>query len=771
MNSRSSGGGRWWTGSVWAQARTKLAPQFPSPVVSTVDVGVVCQLEAATPAVDFEFPQFDLDELEIELLDSETSPDLASFETAPPEDIDPARLFGEVEISENLFIPLRRVSSGGRAYDRATVTGEIPANEPLLARAPSKDKDGYRKSFTEIKDPSGATRRVLSIWDLLLPILEPPLVFDLPDSVTLPDPLYAFQIDGVRFLVEREGALLGDDMGTGKTVQSIVAMRILFQRGDVRSALIVVPLALLRNWDRELEKWAPTLSGVTVVRGPKELRRVQWERPAHVWIATYGVVRSDIEEIREHHSFDLVVLDEIQAIKNRTAQQARAAKRLPRARSWGLSGTPIENSVDDLCSIYGFLSPGLLPAEGVDPFAARSAIEPHFLRRRKMDVLKDLPEKHAFDEWLLLEGEQRRAYERAEHEGRVWLSELGTEVTVQHVLKLLQRLKMLCNRDPKSGTSAKLLLLEERVEELVSQGAKALVFSQYLAEGVEPITERLSAFRPVVITGAVSAGNRDRAVQAFQNDPECKLLVATPKSGGVGLNLVAGNYVFHFDHWWNPATVRQAEDRAHRIGQTKDVFVYHFWTENTIEERIYGILERKKRLYADVIDALSNVESSGLSEAELFEIFDLKPGRQRRATRKTGSYTWSVEQLLELSPEEFEDVVARLYQAWGYGTRVTPSSHDHGIDVVATRSTPGGGLEKVGVQCKRYASTITVGRPDAQKLLGAISSDPSYSKGVLATTSGFSAECRRFASPLGNIELIDGSRLCELLRRAGVPPS
>ncbi len=752
--------------------RLKLTTAVHDPV-KPIDwqfapITISAGLDPAAPSVDFLFPNVAVVDTRLVLDPPAVSEDLVDFPGV--ETLCPAveALLGQADVSENLYEPLRRARVDGKVYEsRSRRLAE--QDEPKTKDKPKvhRDKDGLRKSYSITKSGHVTKRNLMQIWDLILPILQPPLSFDFTDLLVLPNALYAFQVDGVRFLAERDGALLGDDMGTGKTIQAIVAMRMLFQSGEITSALIVVPLTLLRNWDRELFKWAEPLSGVTVVRGTREERKEQWQQLAHVYIATYGTVRNDIDSILKHRAFDLVVVDEVQAIKNREAEQSKAVKQLPRQRAWGLSGTPIENRIDDLVSIFEFLKPGQLPITGITPRVAKARIAPHFLRRRKRDVLDDLPEKQAFDRWLDLEDAQRAAYEEAERSGIVFLRELGATVTVQHVLGLLLKLKQLCNRDPRSGESCKLDYLHAQLEKL-PEDCKALVFTQFIGEGLSFIAEAFEYLKPAIVHGQVSGGSRDAEVMRFQQDDSCRLFIATPKSGGIGLNLVRGNYVFHFDHWWNPATVRQAEDRAHRIGQTRDVMVFHLWIAGTVEERIHGILEAKRKLYADVIDELSNVEMSGLSETELFSLFGLRAPRKEGMAPEPVGRRGLLHSLVAMEPGDFERLVARVYEELGYGTRVTGGSHDSGVDVEASRTTTATGREMLAIQCKCYSPSNSVGRPECQKLLGVLSTNRQYNKAIIVTTSDFTSEARALVANDGRIQLIDGETLLKLIAETGL---
>ena len=666
--------------------------------------------------------------------------------------------------SENLFRPLLRPGVDGRVY-HTQPQGPLPGFDGKPS-VPRTQGSGVASAARPRRAP--AVPRP-DIWELIFPLLEPPLDFHFPQTLDLPHELYPYQPEGVNFLATHESALLGDEMGLGKTVQTVVAMRLLFQAGRIRSALIVCPKSVVPVWDEHLRDWAPCLS-VCLVRGDKDAREARWLRlnRYHVRVATYDVMRQDIDFIEsspEAIHYDVVVLDECQKIKNPETGYSRATKRLRCSWRWGLSGTPIENELGDLISIFEFVKPRLFPplrspqAGYVTPRIASQTIEPYFLRRRKDDVLGDLPPMTLQEIWIPLEGSQRAAYERAEEEGVVHIRELGEDATVTHVLALLTRLKQICNVDPESQESAKLEWLEENLEQMILHGDKAVIFSQYREEsGVKFLSGKLQAHRPLEFTGETSDSERRERLRAFAEDPERPLLLLTLRTGGLGINLTAANYAVLFDHWWNPATGHQAGARIHRPGQTKPVWVYQLWVAETVEDRIYDILARKQKVFDEVIDSLSADGTKFLSEEELFGLFGLTPPRKKPA--EAAPHDWS-----GMSPIQFEEKVAEVWQRMGYGARLTPLSRDQGIDIIATRQTPGG-LEKIAIQCKHQAQ---VGVEVARALLGAVEADRSFTKGVVVTSGRFSEDCRRFADPIGRVELIDGVRLRRLLRELETP--
>lgn len=514
-------------------------------------------------------------------------------------------------VSDDLHKPLsRQARADGKRYaDKAKSPGKAPDVDKL--ETPSLAFVGVglgnRKAFEQER---GRVTRGMSVWDLLFPLLHRPVNLDLGTVVDLPSNLYPYQTKGVEFLIETPSALLGDDMGTGKTVQTSVALRMLFQTGKIRTALIVCPLSVIPNWDRELAKWAGNLA-VTVVRGDKEHRKICWRQAAHVWLVTYDTLRNDIDHVlvSRKGGFDLVVLDEAQRVKNWSSGVTRAVRTLRATYRWGLSGTPLENNTEELWTILNVLKPDISVGKLDWSEGIRSVLRPMFLRRRKQDVLTDLPPLVQNPVWLRLEDEQRKSYDELEQKGVLELHAKGETITAQLIIVLLNKLKQVCNRCPRSGESSKLAWLRDSLENIAAEDDKVLVFSQYTDErfaGADWLEKELADFGTLNYSNATSDKQRKALLAAFKEKSEHKVFVGHPKTAGLGLNeLVVANYVVHFDHWWNPAVMNQATARAHRPGQMKTVFAYDLWIQDTYEESIFKLLEQKQGLYDEVVDSMS----------------------------------------------------------------------------------------------------------------------------------------------------------------------
>jgi SNF2 family DNA or RNA helicase len=366
---------------------------------------------------------------------------------------------------------------------------------------------------------------------------------------------------------------------------------------------------------------------VTAIEGDRQRRRWQWAlADVPVKLANYEVLVRDRDLVAELGlSFDLVVLDEAQRIKNRASQTSEAVRSLSRRRSWALTGTPVENSADDLVGIFEFVAPGHIH-DRMSPKTMGAAVADHVLRRTKDKVLEDMPPRLEHDERIELTAEQRETYRRAEEEGVVWLSTLGQEATIRNVFELVLRLKQICNFDTVTGESAKLDRLEADLEEIHASGRKALVFSQWV-ETLGRLAGRLSRFGALEYHGGLSTAARDECIRTFKHDKRHSVLLLSYGAGAVGLNLQFSQYVFLFDRWWNPAIEDQAINRAHRIGAAGAVTVTRFLSVDTIEERIDDVLRRKRNLSETILSQADSPVGGSLTVEDLFALFKLAPPR------------------------------------------------------------------------------------------------------------------------------------------------
>ncbi|EMI18648.1 SWF/SNF family helicase [Rhodopirellula maiorica SM1] len=494
------------------------------------------------------------------------------------------------------------------------------SNSVKIAEATKKKPKVDRKRH-RIKPPND----VVKLQDRLYYLLQPPL--DLlvgSGQLNFPFEPFPYQLDGIAFMFPRFACVLADEMGLGKTMQAISTIRLLLCSGEVRSVLLVCPKPLVSNWLREFRVWAPEIP-VAAIEGNAAKREFQWRSPEiPVKVANYELLMRDKETVLESGlHFDLVALDEAQRIKNRNSTTSEIVKAIPRTRSWALTGTPVENSPDDLVGIFEFLSPGFLQIGMPMPQMAAASRE-YILRRTKDMVLDDMPPKLYRDAELDLTPEQWSTYEQAESEGVIQLEKLDEMLTIQHVFELVLRLKQICNFDPVSGSSTKLERLVADMEEVAASGKKAIVFSQWV-NSIDQMKPALERFGPLEYHGRVPHKQREGVIDKFKNDPDSHVILMSYGAGSVGLNLQFCEYVFLFDRWWNPAIEDQAINRAHRIGAKGAVTVTRMLAMNTIEQRIAAVLDQKREMFDTLFSEQGGpVAAGGLSREEIFGLFDLR---------------------------------------------------------------------------------------------------------------------------------------------------
>ncbi|MDX2033337.1 MAG: SNF2-related protein [Blastocatellia bacterium] len=441
--------------------------------------------------------------------------------------------------------------------------------------------------------------------------------------------------DWLHFLREaRFGGCLADDMGTGKTIQTLCFLQSLKEsyaarnerrrRKEPRSAhLLIVPRSLVTNWQREAAKFASELRILDFAHTDRAAETGEFDQ-YDVVLTTYGILLREIERLREYE-FDTVILDEAQAIKNPVSESAKAARQLACRHRLTLTGTPVENNTLELWSQFAFLNPGLLGSadyfreEFMGPIerqkdegttrTLKRLVYPFILRRTKDQVALDLPPRTEKILWGEMEPAQRALYIETRDKYRALLLKLIEEGGVRQarfrILEGLLRLRQICNhprlvRPTHKGGSAKMEALLDTLKTAQAEGHKTLVFSQFV-QMLKLVEKELRKARIPYAYLDGSTTNRQARVDQFQNDEGIRVFLLSLKAGGVGLNLTAADYVVHVDPWWNPAVEMQASDRAHRIGQDKPVFVYKLMMRDSVEEKILQLQDRKRDLVKQLI--------------------------------------------------------------------------------------------------------------------------------------------------------------------------
>ncbi|MBO4627763.1 MAG: DEAD/DEAH box helicase [Lachnospiraceae bacterium] len=496
--------------------------------------------------------------------------------------------------------------------------------------------------LTQMLDHMNAEHHVDdAIYDLIHELNNPPLL-SCPDSITAD--VRSYQAAGFSWMCNlanhHMGGILADDMGLGKTLQAIMYLSTLPEKSR---RMVVCPTSLMFNWKDEFENFAPHMSCDIVCGTPEERRRIVAESTADVLITSYPLIRRDLPYYKDLE-FSAVIIDEAQNIKNSASMNAQSVKNLKTQTRFALTGTPIENSLSEIWSIFDFVMPGYLFShskfvnEYEKPIMNKNEemltqlnlrIQPYIMRRMKQDVLTDLPEKTEEKILVDLSERQKKLYAAyLEHyRGELHFDEEDTEIPENRVriLSALMRLRQICCHpatfmDNYDGDSAKMDILMELLSQAIAAGHRTLVFSQFTS--MLDLIEKELKDRNIgyfCIRGDTKVADRSKFVKQFNEGTHDVFLISL-KAGGTGLNLIGADMVIHVDPWWNPAVEDQATDRCYRIGQTRNVHVIKLLTKGTIEEKIYRLQQKKQRLAEAVIEKQEDLIGK-LTKEELLEIF------------------------------------------------------------------------------------------------------------------------------------------------------
>lgn len=537
------------------------------------------------------------------------------------------------EETEHVGTLIRELNVSAKDFDKTMI--EVPKYRALYMDALLRDKQikvfhrnqSFKKLVSDIKEPGD-------------------MHFTPPDNLT--NILRDYQKLGFKWLRTLAhygfGGILADDMGLGKTLQSIALIQ---STASKEPSLVVAPTSLVYNWEEEINKFAPDMQ-VLVITGPRKDRETLFEaiKDSHVIVTSYGLLKRDIEDYNKH-IFEYCFIDEAQHVKNPSSLNAKAVKQIRSKVRFALTGTPIENSLTELWSIFDFILPGYLLShkkfilhyerpiiKHQDQHALQQLnkqIRPFILRRLKQDVLTELPPKIETKMTTELSESQKKIYlgylQQIKKDLAIAFKDKGVNQSTIKVLAALTRLRQICCHpstfiDGYTGDSGKLQLLLELVTDAVQSGHRILIFSGFTSM-LRIIRDLLDQYQisQYYLDGSTPAEERRDMVRQFNTDDTSVFLISL-KAGGTGLNLTGADMVIHYDPWWNPAVEDQATDRAYRIGQHKSVQVFKLITAGTIEERIYQLQQRKKSMIDAVIKPGETLLTK-LDEKEIRALFDM----------------------------------------------------------------------------------------------------------------------------------------------------
>jgi SNF2 family DNA or RNA helicase len=421
--------------------------------------------------------------------------------------------------------------------------------------------------------------------------------------------LRPYQEVGMNALNMSDTFLLADDMGLGKTIQAISALKERTNTQGILRVLIVVPNSLKTNWVNEFRTWHPEVSP-TVLEGSKSNRLFYLKNSKSVIIATYEQIRTTFAANEDIPSFNIVIFDEAQRLKNNTSSTFQSSKLIKSNTFWMLSGTPLENTENDIVNLFAILRPDTIHM-GYNFLEIRDGIKPFFLRRKKEECLDELPDLIEEDVYIDMTQEQKSQYENLMEEKYKWHKS-------GNLLAFITELKKICNFPEKISDSAKLKNLNNILKVKKEAGEKVIIFSQYV-DSLKKIQLSLP-YDFMLYDGSLSSDQKNEIIDKFQNTSENNFLLMSIKSGGVGLNLQQANTVVIFDRWWNPAIEQQAIARAHRMGNKNTVHAIKYIVSDSIEEKIIEILHDKENIFKNVVENTKKITPNKNLLAQLVDL-------------------------------------------------------------------------------------------------------------------------------------------------------
>ena len=615
--------------------------------------------------------------------------------------------------------------------------------------------------------------------ELLQPLLEPSVITPETSTLVLPHPLRKEQLEAINALHGQEAILFADDVGVGKSVAACVAMTALIQKGEVKRVLIATTKGGLRTVARTLAEWAPGVI-TNVVHGQPEIRVLDWETRAHVYLTDYETLAEDLDSSRldgDELHFDLAILEGVHTTGLHFQQFPGPLIRLLADRRWALAGALPDDS-EDWLALFRFLTPDKVEGTGGLTLPdVRRRFRPYVLRRTKAELADELPRIRRQEIWLDLDPAHMRAYEEVLAQERHRLSKMGSAVTTAHIHSAIDRIKEASNFPGDSLNSVKVRALIDLVEQVAAAGSKIIVYTHFEESGLQRLQPVLEPYGVLILDSGVDEERRAKILDAFRNQEHWHVLLMEMGVRTDGEALVEASYIAHFDHSWNPAHRLRAEARLYPdIFTAIPVNIYEFWIAETIDERLHRMLAHRGLLPGDVPQGTkpSDIDDRLSIVDWMDDILEVPTGsgparvavKSRAGTGILPGTSVLRSKLSELSPDTLIAAVETLMKALGYPD-VEPLDEpaEDGGYLLAWRKS-GEEIEQVLVRCIKTDKNVGVAK--ARALLKAMETRRDCMGAYLVTTTDYTASCKNFADDSdGQLALVSGAELYRHLHILG----